>query len=71
MGYHYNGNDPSEEYLIDVRTNLLATVAGPYTTRLVVGRSNSGGNPPFSSDILQFKKRQDHCDQRAKLSLTN
>jgi hypothetical protein len=71
VGYHYNGNDPSEEYLLDVRTNRIVTVASEFTTRLVVGRSNTGGNPPFSSNILQFKKRRDHCDFRNKLSLTN
>jgi hypothetical protein len=71
VGYHYNGGDSSEEYLMDVRTQRIVTTAGPYTTRLVVGRSNTGGNPPFSSNILQFKKRRDHCDLRHKLSLTN
>lgn len=71
VGYHYNGNDPSEEYLLDVRTNTIVATASAFTTRLIVGRSNTAGNPPFSSDILQFKKRRDHCEQRAKLSLTN
>ena len=71
VGYHFNGGDPSEDYLIDVRTNTVVTTAGPNTMRLIVGRSNTGGQPPFSSNILQFKKRKDHCDHRAKLSLSN
>jgi hypothetical protein len=37
----------------------------------VVGRSDSGGNPPFSSNILQFKMRRGHCQDRAKLGLKN
>jgi hypothetical protein len=73
VGYHFNGNDPSENYLLDVRTNRVVDVASAFTTRLVVGRSNSGGGSgvPFSSNILQYKQRRDHCDFRSKLSLTN
>ena len=71
VGYHFNGSDPSEEYLLDTRTNRVVAAANAWTTRLVVGRSNSAGAPPFSSNILQYKKRRDHCDHRAQLSLTN
>lgn len=75
VGYHFNppsAGDTNEEYLLDVRTNTVVGAANAWTTRLVVGRSGTGGNNvPFSSDILQFKKRRGHCDQRGKLSLTN
>jgi hypothetical protein len=71
VAYHYNGGDQSEEYILDVRTNRVVGTANAFTTRAVIGRSNTGGQPPFSSNILQFKKRRGHCDFRSKLSLSN